>query len=329
MYICPVKILIVRFSSIGDIVLTTPVIQALKEADPNRKIHFLTKTNYVGLLQENPYLDRLHAVTKDLNEVVVDLRAEKYDLIVDLHNNLRTRSLKLKLRCPSRTFKKLNIGKWLLVNFKLDNLPDVHIVDRYLDTVRDLIIEQPPQGQFTIAEENKVNVQDRFGLAKGKLISVAVGAKFGTKQIPVNKLKEILDDLTMPIALLGGKEDQLKGEEICSEVNGTLINLCGELNLQESASVISQSKALLTSDTGLMHIAACFDVPIVSVWGNTVPELGMYPYRPKDSSSYSIHEVKGLKCRPCSKIGFQECPKKHFKCMQEQNSELIRKDLIK
>lgn len=329
LYICPVKILIVRFSSIGDIVLTTPVIQALKEADTNREIHFLTKSAYAGLLENNPYLDRLHCMSKDIDEVTEELRKQQFDLIVDLHNNLRTRSLKLKLRRPARTFKKLNISKWLLVKFKINKLPDVHIVDRYLNSVRDLIETQPSRGCFEIAEKNKIDIQEQFGLKTGAFVAVAVGAKFGTKQIPLNKLKEILDDLNLPIVLLGGKEDRTKGDDILSTVNGSIFNLCGEFNLQQSASVVAQSKVLLSSDTGLMHIAACFDVPIVSVWGNTVPELGMYPYRPKERSSYSIHEVKGLNCRPCSKIGFQECPKKHFNCMQQQNSELIRKELIK
>ncbi len=329
MYICAVKILVVRFSSIGDIVLTTPVVQALKETDENREIHFLTKEIYTGLIEDNPFIDQIHSISNDLNEVIDELRDQKFDLIVDLHNNLRTRSLKLKLKRPSRTFKKLNIAKWLLVNFKMNKLPDVHIVDRYLDTVRDLINSQPNRGSFVIAKENVIDTQERLGLIAGEFVTVAVGAKFGTKQIPVNKLKEILDDLDQPIVLLGGKEDRVKGDEICAKVKGNLINLCGELNLQQSASVVAQSKVLLSSDTGLMHIAACFDVPIVSVWGNTVPELGMYPYRPEDRSSFSIHEVKGLSCRPCSKIGYQECPKKHFNCMQKQDSEMIRKELIK
>ncbi|MFZ9028331.1 MAG: glycosyltransferase family 9 protein [Crocinitomicaceae bacterium] len=323
------KILVVRFSSIGDIVLTTPVVQALKEADENREIHYLTKDIYTSLIDNNPFIDQVHSISKDLNEVIDELRIQEFDLIVDLHNNLRTRSLKLKLKRPVRTFKKLNVAKWLLVNFKMNKLPDVHIVDRYLDSVRDLINTKPTRGSFSIAKENVINTQERFGFGERMFITVAVGAKFGTKQIPVNKLKEILDDLNQPIVLLGGKEDHEKGEEICAKVNGNLINLCGELNLQQSASIVSQSKVLLSSDTGLMHIAACFDVPIVSVWGNTVPELGMYPYRPEEPSSYSIHEVKDLSCRPCSKIGYQECPKKHFNCMQKQNSEIIRKELIK
>ncbi len=323
------KILVIRFSSIGDIVLTSPVVQALKEADENREIHFLTKNIYSGLLESSPYVDEIHCIAKDINEVIDELREHQFDLIVDLHNNLRSRLLKFQLGRPTRTFKKFNIAKWLLVNFKINKLPDVHVVDRYTDAVRDLINTQPSKGSFGIAKENEVNTKDRFGLNPGDFITVAVGAKFGTKQIPIIKLREILDDLKQPVVLLGGKEDRKKSDQICSIVNGKLINLCGDFNLQQSASVIAQSRVFLSSDTGLMHIAACFDIPIVSVWGNTVTELGMYPYRPSERSSYSIHEVKGLKCRPCSKIGFRECPKKHFNCMQQQDSGLIRMDLMK
>lgn len=323
------KILIVRFSSIGDIVLTTPVIQALKESDGSREIHFLTKKNFRSILEDNPHVDNLILIEKSIDEVIAKLKQENYDLIVDLHNNLRTKSLKSKLRKPSRTFQKLNIAKWLLVNFKINRLPDLHIVDRYLKTVKDLIEKKPRKGEFYISKENQVEPKELIGFSKGSYITVAVGAKFATKQIPTQKLKEILDNAGLPVVLLGGAEDEIKGEEIVESISGEVNNLCGKLNLQQSASVVAQSKVLLTSDTGLMHIAACFDVPIVSVWGNTVPELGMYPYRPASKESYTIHEVKEISCRPCSKIGFESCPKKHFNCMMMQNSAAIREELLR
>lgn len=323
------KILVVRFSSIGDIVLTTPVIQALKESGESREIHFLTKKNFRSILEDNPHVDKLILIEKSIDEVIAKLKQENYDLIVDLHNNLRTKSLKSKLRKPSRTFQKLNIAKWLLVNFKINRLPDLHIVDRYLETVKDLIKEKPRKGEFYISKENEVDPKELIGSSKGSYITVAVGAKFATKQIPTQKLKEILDNAGLPIVLLGGTEDKIKGEEIVNSISGEIYDLCGELNLQQSASVVAQSKVLLTSDTGLMHIAACYDVPIVSVWGNTVPELGMYPYRPASKESYTIHEVKELSCRPCSKIGFESCPKKHFNCMMMQNSAAIREELLR
>ena len=140
-------------------------------------------------------------------------------------------------------------------------------------------------------------------------------------------MTELLTGVDLPIALMGGKEDREKAQRLMESLpSTTMFNYCGLLNLQQSASVLKQSAHLLSHDTGLMHIGACFDLPITSVWGNTVPELGMYPYRP-GKKDFSIHEVKGLSCRPCSKIGFQKCPKGHFNCMMQQDLDAIRADL--
>ena len=109
--------------------------------------------------------------------------------------------------------------------------------------------------------------------------------------------------------------------------NQRVLDLCGKLTLRQSAFMTKHCEKLLTGDTGLMHIASCFETPIVSVWGNTVPDFGMYTYAPQNKSLYTIHEVEGLSCRPCSKIGYKECPKKHFKCMHLQDAEAIKKDL--
>jgi ADP-heptose:LPS heptosyltransferase len=109
--------------------------------------------------------------------------------------------------------------------------------------------------------------------------------------------------------------------------NQQIVNACGKFSLQQSASIVKQAAVLLTHDTGLMHIASAFQIPIVSVWGNTVPALGMYPYYPQNEKGFSIHEVSNLKCRPCSKIGFKTCPKKHFNCMNLQDAKAIADDV--
>ena len=139
-------------------------------------------------------------------------------------------------------------------------------------------------------------------------------------------LVEIANAATKPVVIVGGSMDINSALEVLAKTtNKHVINTCGDFNLNQSASIVSQSYKLVTNDTGMMHIAACFGIPIVSVWGNTTPDLGMYPYYPNQPEKFSIHQVEGLNCRPCSKIGFQECPKKHFKCMNEQNvAEIIR-----
>jgi ADP-heptose:LPS heptosyltransferase len=315
------KILIIRFSSIGDIVLTTPVLRALKDQLSDVEIHYLTKKKFATLLENNPRIDKLITIDKSINEVLAQLKEEDYDLVVDLHKNVRTLALKTKLKRPTKSFDKLNFQKWLLVNTKKNHMPDIHIVDRYMETISSLGIKQDGLPcEFYIAPENEVKNIDHLDLAKTTYLGVAIGAQFATKCLPVEKTVEILSKINLPIVLLGGPEDEEKGNEIVAQLSGKeIINTCGRFNLQQSASIVRQANILLTHDTGLMHIASCFKVPIVSVWGNTMPELGMYPYYPKNPELYSIHEVKNLSCRPCSKIGFQTCPKKHFKCMMEQD----------
>jgi len=123
--------------------------------------------------------------------------------------------------------------------------------------------------------------------------------------------------------LVGGPEDFERGEQIIANTNNT-INTCGKYSILQSASLVQQAKMVITHDTGMMHIAAAFQQKIYSVWGNTVPEFGMYPYL--ESKQSKRIEVKGLNCRPCSKIGYDKCPKGHFKCMQEIDENLFLRE---
>lgn len=323
------KILVIRFSSIGDVVLTTPVIRALKKQLPNAEIHFITKTAFKGVLEHNPNIDRLFTIEKSINEVIADLKKENYDYLIDLHKNTRTLSLKLKLRRPSFSFPKLNFKKWLLVNFKRKSMPKMHVVDRYFKTVEKLGVknDQLPC-DFFIQPSDQVSIEKQFGLIPKKYMTIAIGAQFATKRMPFAKLKEIIDQIELPIILIGGPTDSELANKLLTAFTGRRIfSACGAFSLAQSASIVKQSSSLLTNDTGMMHIASCFEIPTVSVWGNTVPELGMYPYFPLKKELFSIHEVKDLACRPCSKIGFKECPKKHFNCMNQQNSIEITIDL--
>ena len=324
------KILIVRFSSIGDIVLTTPLLRAIKAQRADLELHYLTKKSYASLLDENPHIDRLYAFDKDIREVIPQLKAERYDLIIDLHKNIRTLRLKFALKRPSSSFSKLNVKKWFLVNFKKDTLPNVHVVDRYYAAISPLnVVPDRLPGEVFISEKNQIDTKAKFGVESKSYITVAIGAQFSTKRMPEQLIAEIIDQMKLPVLLVGGPEDQERAEKICElSAHSSVTNTCGTLNIMQSASVVSQSTTLLTGDTGMMHIAACFNVPIVSVWGNTVPALGMYPYYPNHKEKYSIHQVEGLSCRPCSKIGFQACPKKHFNCMHLQNADAIAEDLI-
>lgn len=129
------------------------------------------------------------------------------------------------------------------------------------------------------------------------------------------------------MVLLGGKEDYDKSSQVCDVLGKNVFNACGKFNINQSASFVEQAIAIITTDTGLMHIAAALRKKVISVWGNTVTDFGMYPYYPKDKENYHIIEVKNLKCRPCSKLGYKQCPKKHFRCMMDINVSKIA-DLV-
>jgi len=310
------KYLIIRFSSIGDIVLTSPIIRCIKKQQPEVTLHYLTKSAFGFILKTNNYVDKVYTINNDISEVIKELKAENYDLVIDLHKNLRTFRLKQKLKCKSVSFPKLNFQKFLLTTFKIRKMPDVHIVSRYFKTVETFGITNDQQGlDYFLTESDIINITD-YGI-KEPYIAFAIGAQFATKKLPKEKIVELLSKVEKQVVLLGGSGDEEAGIFIANNCKNS-INLCGKLSLNQSASVVQQAEKVISHDTGLMHIASAFNKPIISIWGNTVPELGMYPYQPKKPTNYTIHQVD-ISCRPCSKIGYQKCPKKHFNCMVKQN----------
>ena len=316
------RFLIIRLSSIGDIVLTTPVVRCLKKQLPDAEIHYLTKKEYSSLLSSNPYIDKVHTFDGNLSETISLLKKENIDYIIDLHHNLRSFLLKLRLHKPAYSFNKINLRKWILVQLKIDFLPKNHIVDRYLKTVRKFGVKNDGLGlDFFIPDKDLVKTEDLPVELRAGYVVISAGAKHFTKQVPVEKMIEVCNRLKKPVIILGGKEDFQKAELVKQGSLSYTYNGCGKYSINQSASIIQNSKAVISADTGLMHIAAAFHKIVFSIWGNTVPEFGMSPYMPHPSSK--IFEVKDLPCRPCSKIGFQACPKKHFDCMNKQNSAEI------
>lgn len=315
------KFLIIRFSSIGDIVLTTPVIRCLKQQVKDAEIHYVTKQNFKEIIESNPYVDKLHLLQNDLEALAKELTIEKFDYIIDLHHNLRSLKLKKALgKVPSYSFNKLNIKKWLLTALKINLLPPVHIVDRYLETVKSFGVTNDGKGlDYFIPESGKVSENDIPAAQSLGFIGIVIGAAHNTKKLPLHKLKELCTKIDHPVILLGGPEDRANGNEIASIDPIKIYNSCGKFSLNESADLVRRAKVIVTHDTGLMHIAAAFKKPIVSVWGNTVPSFGMAPYNAKEASTSNLFEVTGLWCRPCSKIGYKRCPLGHFKCMEKHN----------
>ena len=313
------KFLIIRFSSIGDIILTTPVVRCLRKKFPDAAIHFLTKQSFKGIVASNPYIDKIHTLGDSYDLMLHELKTEEYDYIIDLHHNLRTLRIKRFLkRVKSFSFNKLNVEKFIYTNFKINTLPKKHIVDRNLEAITSLGVVDDGLGlDYFIPDADKIKKDDIPTAHMLGYIAIVIGAALATKKMPVHKLKELCAAINYPIILLGGKEDIEEGKAIAAIDDIKIYNACGKFNLNESADIVRGAKLVITHDTGLMHIAAALQKPVISVWGNTVPEFGMYPYYGKTSTQhFDVVQIEKLWCRPCSKIGYDKCPKGHFKCME-------------
>ena len=328
------KLLIIRFSSIGDIVLATPVVRALKQ-QLGAEVHFLTKRTFSGIVEANPNVDKVYAIEKKVSEVIGGLQGENYDYVIDLHKNLRSAQVKWRLKAKAYSFDKINWEKWLIVNLKANRLPDKHIVDRYMEPAEALGARNDGQGlDYFIPPEDEVAVGNLLATnvlapqqETPKYIAFVIGAAHNTKRLPTDKIISLCRQAPMPVLLLGGPGEAEEGQQIADAAGGQVLNMCGKFNLNQSASIVRQAHKVISHDTGLMHIAAAFGKDILSIWGNTIPEFGMYPYYPEGINRNTTFEVKGLSCRPCSKIGFQECPKGHFRCMRDIPEEAIFKEL--
>lgn len=297
------RVLILRFSSIGDIVLTTPVVRELKAVHgSDMEIHYLTKSSFRELLAHNPHIDTLWTFKDDLDEVLSELQQISFDYVLDLHKNLRSSKVKRSFsQVPSSSFDKLNWAKWLVVNLNIDRLPDKHIVDRYREAARPLDIQEDGKGLdyfFPPDFESKISA---YGLEHKGYVAWVVSAAHRGKRWSVEKQASILSSLRMPVVLIGGPEDTEIGQALEKTTSKGLLDLCGRTDLHASADIIRNARLVLSPDTGMMHIAAALGTPIISIWGCTHPKFGMYPYRPAEGSM--IIQPEGLRRRPCSKLG--------------------------
>lgn len=318
------KLLVLRFSSIGDIVLTSPVLRCLKHQVKDAEIHFATKSVFADLVRFNPHVSKVHELDDDLGTLIARLKGERFDAVIDLHHNLRTARIKRALGVPSHSFPKLNIEKWLLVNFRMDRLPRIHIVDRYMSAVAQLGVKNDGMGlELFIPLDREVPSSTLPATHQSGYTALAIGAAHGTKRLPQHRLIELARLIEGPIAIIGGKEDRQVARAIGDAIGGRVLDATGRYDILGSASLIRQARSVVAHDSGAMHIAAAFAKPVVSVWGSTIPGFGMGPYIPQHPERAHIAEVNGLSCRPCSKIGFDRCPKGHFRCMEQQELRRI------
>ena len=308
------KILVIRFSSMGDIIYTTPVVRCIKKQVPNAEVHFLTKPAFKYIYDNNPYVDKLLLLKSSLSDTINEIKAEKYDHIVDLHNNLRTTIIKLRTGVKATTYKKQPIRKWLSLKFKLKLIAPTHLVDRYLEATKPLgvINDGKPIDYYVKAEHQLSKLLPASH--QNDYIAFVIGATHFTKRMPNEKIISICSQLKLPVVLLGGNDVKANGDIVAAAIGANIYNACGATSLDESVYLVSKAQSIIGFDTGLTHIAEAFNKPIVSVWGGTVPELlGVQPYMVKDVLVAGID----LDCRPCSKFGLEKCPLGHFKCMND------------
>ncbi len=322
------KILVIRFSSIGDIVLASPVMRCLKKQLADAEVHFVTKSSFRMVTEHSPYIDKFFYFDEDLSVLIQDLKKENYDYVIDLHDNIRSNRIRRALKKKSYTINKLSVEKFLLTNFNINLMPGRHITKRSLDTVAELGVVDDGLGlDYFIPPGQRVNETDIPTSHQAGFLAVVIGANHFTKKLPVHKLQELCYKIEHPIILLGGKEDQSAGVQIASVDPVKIYNACGKFSLHESADLVRRSKLVVSHDTGMQYIACAFHKPVLAVWGGTSPRLDVEPYY---GSAYTqtgvpIYEniLLNLRCQPCSRFGSKTCPLEHFNCMEKQDIDAL------
>ncbi len=309
------KILVIRLSSIGDIILTTPLLRRIAAAFPLARIDYCTKAAFQPILSSNPLFSRMYTPE--------ELPVGSYDLVVDLQNNIRSRRIIRKLTARQVVrYRKENWKKWMLVQFKIDLYgPARSVVERYQAGLVELGVESDLQGCELYPSEADRAYADPFFAHGRKTLALCFGAKHFTKRYPPVRfallLERLLHESPFQVVLLGGREDAHHAAEIMKTLPAAhhrrVVNLAGECSLMQSAALLERSDAVLSNDTGLMHMASAFGKQLFVLFGSSSASFGFLPYH----APFELFEVKGLGCRPCSHIGRSHCPEGHFRCMND------------
>lgn len=321
----PIKILILQFASIGDVVLTTPVIRCIKQQIPNAIVHFCTPQSYRSIVDYNPYIAQTHYSNNSLVKLIKELRAEQFDYVVDLQNTLQTRLIKATLGCRSYSVAKQPFREWLYIRWKVNAMPEQHIVDRYMAAIQPLGVENDGRGlDYFIPYKDEVERDWLPETHQNGFVAYAIGGQSPTRRLPVLRMIELCLKINYPIVLLGDEADRKRGNDIVKALGERQIyNACGHFNLNQSASLLRGARVVFSHDTGLMHIAAAFRKKVYSIWGSTTPQFGFYPYK----TPHVRLETPSLGCRPCSATSSGNCPMKHFKCMNSLPFDFEVKEL--
>ncbi len=304
------KILIIRLSSFGDIVLSFLLIKKLREKFPESVIHYLTKKNYNNVVELNPFVDKIINTDKSLKETRKRIKNEKYDLIIDLHMNFRSVYISLLNSRLIRRYFKENFKKFLLVQFKVNMFKEIIPVYRkYLLTIKDLLSDA--DYEFTASE---------LLFTKGRIIDenymvVSPASRHFTKTYPAEKFIEFINNLNGKRVILVG-DNTANDKIICGYIESkcrNVLNLCGKLDIKDLANVLFNSEYVISNDSAVLHLSEALGKRVIAVFGSTVKEFGFFPQL-KESR---VLEINNLSCRPCTHIGRDTCPEGHFKCMEE------------
>ncbi len=312
------KILVLRLSSLGDILLTTPLIKLIKLKYPGTEIDFLLKSAYSKAIENNPYIkDVLYYESDNLIEI---LKSKDYRYVIDLQNNLRSRKLTGQLSSEIMRFKKPWFRKFTLVQTGINLYEEIIPVPLMYCRTAGIEPEDLPAPEIFIPANINVSVEKDSGT-----ILLCPGSRHFTKMWPKEyfiELGNMLIKAGYKVGVTGGSGDA----EICDEITGKIneaVNLCKGDNLYKIAYDMKNSSAVVCNDSGLMHLASASEVPFVAIFGSTVKEFGFAPY----VQQAVLIENSGLSCRPCSHIGLSKCPKKHFGCMKSIKPEIIFKEI--
>jgi ADP-heptose:LPS heptosyltransferase len=315
------KILVIRFSAIGDIVLASPVLRCLKKQLPNCALHFLTKQSFKAVTEANPYVNTFFYFNgNNLNQLITQFKTENYDYVIDLQNNSKSLKIKWALSKPFYAIDKLNVEKFILTNLKINVMPNRHITQRSLDTVAALGVIDDGEGlDYFILEGQHTQPHDLPKAHSFGFVAIVIGASYATKQVPINVMQQFCSQLNYPIILVGGPEDAATGAAIASVDTIKIYNSCGKFNLHESADIVRQAKLVISNDTGMQYIACAFNKKIIALWGSTTPKLQVQPYYGTNHAPKHVNVIQNLWCQPCTKFGKKKCPLGHYNCMAQIN----------
>jgi len=330
------KILIIRLSSIGDILLASPFLRQTRKRYPKAQIDFLVKQKYSSLVSANPHIDRIIQLGPDnLFKLIKSLTSEKYDYVFDLHNNVRSRIIRSQLDAKTSShIRKNKIAQQLFVRFKITRYYKTEpIPRRYLAVGRVAGIEDDKKGlEFYWDRPSETRIDSYLmGIPndeKKMLIAIAPGAGFYTKRWPIDYYAELIEILRKKyqayFLVLGDQCDHELGKKLHAG-RQFVINLTSKVDLMEAGALLSNCRLAITNDSGIMHMAAAVGTPVTAIFGSSVKQFGFFPYRAKSC----VVENNGLKCRPCSHIGRSDCPQGHFKCMLELTPDLVYESLTR